>query len=200
MRTALLTTAWLVGVIYASIPSFWLAVHPFTPYWRSRPGKIYPQLGLIWAGVMLLLAVVTFPMRSIRLYQDPRAWLAGAVFFILGLSIYRRVGRAVSGDIIIGRNQLQPEKHEQRLVATGMHATVRHPIYLAHWCMLTGWAVGSGLLALYLLWAFAVLTGTFMIRMEEHELEERFGESYREYKRRVPAILPSRAQTVGARA
>jgi protein-S-isoprenylcysteine O-methyltransferase Ste14 len=37
---------------------------------------------------------------------------------------------------------------------------------------------------------FAVITGAFMIRSEERELEARFGEEYREYQRRVPAIIP----------
>ncbi len=29
-----------------------------------------------------------------------------------------------------------------------------------------------------------------MIRLEERELEERFGEEYREYRQRVSAVLP----------
>jgi protein-S-isoprenylcysteine O-methyltransferase Ste14 len=37
---------------------------------------------------------------------------------------------------------------------------------------------------------FAVITGAIMIRLEDKELEERFGESYREYRARVPAFLP----------
>jgi len=43
---------------------------------------------------------------------------------------------------------------------------------------------------LYCLTAFAIATGALMIRMEEAELEQRFGEDYREYKRRVPAFFP----------
>jgi protein-S-isoprenylcysteine O-methyltransferase Ste14 len=29
-----------------------------------------------------------------------------------------------------------------------------------------------------------------MIRMEDRELEARFGEAYRSYRRRVPAVIP----------
>ncbi len=29
-----------------------------------------------------------------------------------------------------------------------------------------------------------------MIRMEDRELEARFGEAYREYRARVPAVIP----------
>jgi protein-S-isoprenylcysteine O-methyltransferase Ste14 len=57
-------------------------------------------------------------------------------------------------------------------------------------CELLGWTIGTGLLVLYALLAFAVITGAVMIAAEERELEARFGEAYREYKKNVPAILP----------
>jgi protein-S-isoprenylcysteine O-methyltransferase Ste14 len=46
------------------------------------------------------------------------------------------------------------------------------------------------LIALYALATVAVMTGAVMIRMEDWELEERFGEAYREYRARVPGVLP----------
>ena len=42
--------------------------------------------------------------------------------------------------------------------------------------------MGTGLIALYALAAFAVITGAVMIRMEDRELEARFGDAYREYR------------------
>jgi len=45
-------------------------------------------------------------------------------------------------------------------------------------------------MALYVLLAFALATGFFMIRIEDRELEARFGEAYREYRARVPAVVP----------
>jgi len=38
--------------------------------------------------------------------------------------------------------------------------------------------------------AFAVATGAVMIRMEDEELERRFGEEYLAYRKTVPTILP----------
>jgi protein-S-isoprenylcysteine O-methyltransferase Ste14 len=52
------------------------------------------------------------------------------------------------------------------------------------------WTVGAGLLICYALTAFAVATGIVMIRFEDQELEERFGEAHREYRRKVPAARP----------
>jgi len=52
------------------------------------------------------------------------------------------------------------------------------------------WSVGTGLVVCYGLTIFAVVTGAVMIRSEEKELEQRFGKEYREYKGRVPAVVP----------
>ena len=48
----------------------------------------------------------------------------------------------------------------------------------------------AGLVIVVALTAFAVITGAVMIRLEDRELEERFGEPYREYRRTVPAVVP----------
>jgi protein-S-isoprenylcysteine O-methyltransferase Ste14 len=52
------------------------------------------------------------------------------------------------------------------------------------------WSIGSGLVVCYGLTVFAVVTGAVMIREEEKELEQRFGQEYRNYQRKVPAVVP----------
>ena len=52
------------------------------------------------------------------------------------------------------------------------------------------WSIGTGLIVCWLLTAFAIVTGAVMIRMEDDELEKRFGDEYRKYRSRVPAVLP----------
>jgi protein-S-isoprenylcysteine O-methyltransferase Ste14 len=52
------------------------------------------------------------------------------------------------------------------------------------------WSIGTGLLVCYSLAALAIFTGAFMIRAEDAELEQRFGEDYRKYRNAVPALLP----------
>ena len=80
--------------------------------------------------------------------------------------------------------------HEQRLATSGIRAHVRHPVYLGHLCEMLAWSVGTGLLVCYVLTVFAVISGAIMVRLEDRELEQRFGEDYRAYRQRVPAILP----------
>jgi protein-S-isoprenylcysteine O-methyltransferase Ste14 len=52
------------------------------------------------------------------------------------------------------------------------------------------WSVGTGLVVLYALTAFAIVTGAVMIQLEDGELERRFGAEYRAYRQRVPSVLP----------
>ena len=188
MLRASLTVAWIIGLIYSTIPVFWLAVHPFADKWSMRRGNIYPILGLFWLLAIILLGVVTAPWRYETLYSTPWSLLPGGFLFALDLYFLRKIGKSFGRDRLIGKNELHPAQHEQTLVTTGMHARMRHPIYLAHLIMLTAWTIGSGLIVMFALWAFAIVTGAFMIRMEDAELERRFGDQYREYRKRVPAI------------
>jgi protein-S-isoprenylcysteine O-methyltransferase Ste14 len=76
------------------------------------------------------------------------------------------------------------------LVTSGIRSRIRHPVYLGHLCEMLGWSIGTGLVVLYALTAFALITGAIMIRLEDAELQQRFGEEYRSYRQRVPAVLP----------
>ena len=111
--------------------------------------------------------------------------------FLLGFSIYRAAFKSFDRAQVSGLAELEPDRHRQQLVTTGIRARVRHPIYLGHLCEILGWCIGTGLVALYALAGFAMITGALMIRMEDRELEARFGEAFRDYRQRVPAVVPS---------
>lgn len=186
-HTILATTAWAFGIVYASIPPLWLVVHGGIERWRQGSRM---RIMVVWPALWLAMGAATWPWRSVTLYQPGWSWVAAVPFFVVGLSIYYATQKNFSQDQLIGRSELEPEQREQRLVSTGWHARVRHPIYLGHLLMLLGWSIGAGLVVLFALAAFAVATGAIMIRWEERELERRFGEAYRTYKERVPAIMP----------
>jgi len=112
------------------------------------------------------------------------------VLFAAGLWTYKRSGAGFSPAQLAGFPEVMPSHHEQRLVTSGIRAHIRHPVYLGHLCEILAWSVGTGLAVCYGLTAFALVTGAIMIRLEDKELEQRFGEAYREYRRKVPAVLP----------
>jgi protein-S-isoprenylcysteine O-methyltransferase Ste14 len=184
------TIGWIACVIYATIPSFWLLVHPRVEYWRSRPRSPYRILMPAWIGMWLLLAAITAHWRNLTLYHRWWCWIPAAVLFSAGLALYRLSGSNFSRAQLGGLPEVLRDHRQQVLVTTGIRAHVRHPVYLAHLCEMLAWSVGTGLTVCWAVTAFAIVTGAAMITMEDKELENRFGEAYRQYRSGVPAILP----------
>lgn len=180
---------WVAAIVYATIPSYWLLVHPFIGYWRDRGARL-SRVGPLWLLLWLIAGIASYPLVFRFVYRSPLPWIPGGTLVLTAFSIYYGARPDFTTDQVLGRAELEPHKHEQRLVTTGLRGRMRHPLYLAHLCELVGLTIGTGSLALYALLGFAIPTGALMIAMEERELESRFGEAYREYKRRVPAILP----------
>ena len=181
---------WLACVIYATIPSFWLVIHPRAEYWRSRQRSPYRLLVPLWTGMWAALGLITAPWRNVVIYRTAWSWAPAAVLFAAGLWIYKRSGADFSPAQLGGVPEVMPGHREQRLVTTGIRARIRHPVYLGHLCEMLAWSVGTGLVVCYGLTIFAVVTGAVMIRLEEKELEQRSAKEYRDYQRRVPAVVP----------
>ncbi len=181
---------WLACVIYATIPSFWLAIHPRAEYWRSWQRSPYRVLVPLWAVMWVALGVITAPWRNLFLYTHLWAWVPAAFLSAAGLWIYNRSGAGFSPAQLGGFPEVMPSHREQRLVTTGIRARVRHPVYLGHLCWMLAWSIGTGLMVCFGLTAFAVISGAAMIKLEDKELEQRFGQAFREYRLKVPAVLP----------
>jgi protein-S-isoprenylcysteine O-methyltransferase Ste14 len=184
---ALLTLAWLVGTIYATIPLFAIIVRPFAAFLRVRHSRLLVII-TSWFAMIAVIYFLTWQWRGAVLYRSPAAWLAAVFLFATAILIYPRSRLHFFHIQVVGRRELEHGR-ERRLVTSGIRQHIRHPIYLAHLCMLLALTVGSGEIVLYGLTALALLTGWPMIWQEEAELERRFGEEYRAYKRAVPAVL-----------
>jgi protein-S-isoprenylcysteine O-methyltransferase Ste14 len=180
----------MLCVVYATIPLFWLMIHPRADYWRMRAGSPYGVLVPVWMGMWVGLGGLTAPWRSRAVYDRVWSWIPAGLLFALGLWIYRQAGAHFSWAQLGGLPEVLPGHREQRLMTRGIRARVRHPVYLAHLCEMLAWSAGTGLVVCWVLTGFAVATGAVMIRMEDAELENRFGEPFAMYRKRVPAILP----------
>lgn len=167
-------------------------------FWASRgvrPAERRESIGSRLLHVVpLLLAVWLLWGRGVPvafLHQRLFPWALwafwiGAVITALGLlfTVCARVylGPNWSGVVTIKRG------HE--LIDTGPYALVRHPIYTGLLAALIGSALAlgqwRGVLAVLIAWvAFWRKLG-----VEERWMTERFGERYRAYRERVPALVP----------
>ena len=179
-----------IGSVYATIPLFWLTVHPLIRRWRTAGRRAYAALVPLWFGYALVAFSIAWRFRHAHLYVSWMPWAPAILFLLMGAALYQTGRQRFEAAKIVGLAELEPAQHSQELVTTGIRSRVRHPIYLGHFCELFGWTLGTGSLAIAGLLAFSVLTGVFMMRREDAELEERFGEAFRRYRARVPAFLP----------
>ncbi len=184
------TLGWLVCVVYSTIPLFWLMVHPRAHRWRARRRSPFRVLVPAWVVIWIGVALLTGPWRAVLLYSTPWSWVPSALLFALGIFIYSHSGAHFSWAQLGGLPEVRLGNHDQRLVTTGIRARVRHPVYLGHLCEMLAWSVGTGLAVCWLLTAFAIATGAVMIRLEDAELQKRFGQEYERYRFSVPAVIP----------
>ena len=191
LRSVIDLVAMLACSVYCTIPLFWLALHPFIDRWRKRGRRAYSLILPVWAVFIAAAFLLAWPNRSARFYANWwSTWVPAVFLFWTGFSIYSEAIKGFHHTQLSGVAELEPGRHIQELVTTGIRSRVRHPIYLGHLCEIFGWCIGTGLMPLYALAAFAIVTGALMIRIEDRELEARFGDPYRAYREAVPAIVP----------
>ncbi len=77
------------------------------------------------------------------------------------------------------------------LVTSGLYAAMRHPQYLGLIMIVVAFLVQWPTLLTVLLAPFLIGRYIILAREEDRELEERFGEDYRHYRKNVPGFIPS---------
>src|SRR5207245_9567634 len=145
-------------------------------------------------GVLFVIAMwfgagrFTVAGWQVVLFWSLWAWVPAVFLFGVGFWLYSKSGKHFSVQQLGGVPEVMPG--EQRLITAGIHSRVRHPVYLAHFCEMLAWSLGPGLAVCYAFTAFALLSGAVMIRLEDKELEQRFGEDFHQYKSSVPTMFP----------
>lgn len=174
------------------IPIYWLMIHPFNAFWKTRVRAAFWFAGLsawIVGGALLWIF-----RRSLLAVNRPPVIAIVAGFALLGVEIYLflRVERELGSRRLVGHAELTGTGEMQ---TGGLYAHVRHPRYSGMFAAVVGAALLCGTRLLWIVlaawWFFALLA----IRMEERELAARFGAPYAAYRKRVPAFLPFRLHT-----
>jgi protein-S-isoprenylcysteine O-methyltransferase Ste14 len=141
---------------------------------------------LALAGWLLWLPA-RLPWLGLRLLpRGPAVFWTGAALTLAGLlfSVWARVylGRNWSGTVTL--------KEDHELITGGPYGWVRHPIYTGLLLAVVGTAAVRGNLRGV---AAIVLSAAALWRklgLEESWMREQFGEQYRDYSRRVAALIP----------
>ena len=143
----------------------------------------------LWAAIIPALIFVSgkfFYKTSLLNHQA--SVTASIVCFVLGIPWMLS---AVLWQLFRGKGTPVPVVPTKHFLQNGPYRYVRNPMILGFFLYLLGWAFlfnkGGSLLAAAV--AIAFLLAEIKI-IEEPELETRFGDAYREYKKEIPFIIP----------
>jgi len=174
------------------IPIYWLILHPFNSFWRSRVRAAFWVAGLAaWTAGGILLWIC----RPLLLAAARPPWIAiAAGVALIGVEVYLflRVERELGSRRLVGYAELTGTGE---MFTGGLYAHVRHPRYTGMFCAVVGAALLGGTLRLWAILAIWWVLALIVIRLEERELAARFGPAYIAYRKRVPAFLPFRMWT-----
>lgn len=170
------------------IPIYWLILHPFQSFWRTRVRAAFWFAGL---SAWTLGGVVLWIFRRSLLSPVQQPWYAIAAGFVLiavEAYLFVRVERELGARRLVGHAELTGKGE---MFSSGLYARVRHPRYTGMFSALLGAALLGGTPRLWIVLAAWFPFALLVIRLEEKELAARFGASYEAYRRRVPAFLPT---------
>ena len=169
---------------------YWFVIHGWAREWRKiGAARTY----LIVLPVLMILGVPLFRMRQTLLGHDLRAnWALIAIAAILCVPMMWleiQYWKHVNISMLAGVPEVSLHG-PGKLLCEGVYGIVRHPRYLSAGIGEIVTALIVNYLGFYLLLLAAVLLGVWMLKLEERELVERFGEDYRRYQRNVPSLIP----------
>jgi methanethiol S-methyltransferase len=146
------------------------------------------------SGIAMFIVLLQWRQFEPVLYRFETAWPFDLIFYAALFSImlalrnlnHNRMFGLTQGYVLLKKTEMPAED----LKETGLYQYVRHP--LTTLLIITLWAhesMTAGRLQFNLLFTAYALIGTFF---EERDLIRKYGQSYREYRNRVPAFIPLR--------
>ncbi|MBI5880739.1 isoprenylcysteine carboxylmethyltransferase family protein [archaeon] len=151
---------------------------------KAAENKTLPMI-FVAVSVILLAVVVEMLIRS-PMFNIP--------VLVCGLSIFL-VGFAVrtAGYVNLGKQFTLEVKRVpgHRLITTGVHAYIRHPMYTGLFMMLIGLCMAlqsiAGIVATLVI---LVPVGMYRIKIEEEFLIKEFGSEYKRYMKKTKKLIP----------
>jgi protein-S-isoprenylcysteine O-methyltransferase Ste14 len=161
---------------------------------ERRRTRLTP-LGLVLFVTLFILVVAASlatdqALNLPPLLPGPRGLAVGAVLLAVGLPLWAWCVAL----FLQGGGTPVPFNPPPTLVARGPYRRVRNPMLEGVFASLFGLGFLLHSASMVLIWTPIYLIANLIeiTRVEQPELERRFGAAYREYRRRVPMLIPSR--------
>ncbi len=147
---------------------------------RWGSGPIFAALSIGYGMVTIVISRYFHPVFQIDFVPHRFLIILGMALIVIGIPFY-----------IISAKTVMRAYNADKLVTNGIYRCCRHPLY-ASWVVF----IVPGIALLVNSWIaltipiFMYLILRQLVKKEENYLESVFGSGYREYKKKVPCILP----------
>lgn len=146
--------------------------------------KIYNGISLF-----LLIPLVYLYISVEKIPLTDTSWLRiiGIILLVVSLILFFKCIPLYDWKDFLG---FGTTAEQSMMVSTGLLAMVRHPLYLATILLTSGWALIDLHLWSFSTWLILLVYIWLGTRWEEQKLIASFGETYKDYRKKVPMLLP----------
>ena len=187
-------------ILMSLVPAvlLWFFIHPFGALWRRLSLPVtYSLMVLLTVALMVPVFLLRGPLLSVDFGTNYGTMALGLVAVALGSVIAVKRKRYLTFSILAGLPEVSASHYPGTLLTEGIYGTVRNPRYIEVALWVLGYALFANFLALYLGFLLTIPGLLLIVVMEEKELEDRFGEEWRDYAARVPRFIPKRRSQRG---
>lgn len=184
------TVSSAIGYAWSAVGVMWLSTFPFakrTTRSQTWGGRIF-HLALVCPGFILLgTRYVSHGWLGQRFLGDsPGLEIVGLVLTVVGCAF------AIWARVKLGANwsARAAVKADHELIVAGPYAVTRHPIYSGLLLACVGTALVGGQWRCIVGTIIILLAFTIKIGQEEFLMMQTFPDAYRQYRRRVKALIP----------
>ncbi len=192
MDTARYVVALNVLLIIPTAFVLWAPIHGFSGFWRKFGFfGTYGTLSVPAGGMAAGIVVIRDVLLQIDFGSHPFTITLSLVCFLGTVWLSRQCRKHLTFQTLAGMPELAPNHYPGRLLTEGIYASIRHPRYVAVSLWLLGCVLFANYLMPYLFFVAGIPGMCVLVRLEEHELRQRFGAQYADYCRRVPRFMPT---------
>jgi len=140
--------------------------------------------------ILPITVLILVPLYIERNISIKNIWTLLTGLFIMLTGLIAMIV-TISAFIRIGKGTLAPWNPTGKMITGGMYGYVRNPMIMRVMTVLIGESVAIMSMPIFM-WAgiFFLLNTLYFILYEEPDLEKKFGDEYREYKRNVRRWIP----------
>jgi protein-S-isoprenylcysteine O-methyltransferase Ste14 len=143
----------------------------------KKAGRVNPKSTIVFAVIFAVMCLMWVSWFSLCPLDPFRFTLPGIVRWIALGAVIVGLGLAIGGVA-----QLRGLENINHLVTAGLYSKLRHPIYAGFILWIFGWAIYHGAVVSLVIGCVGIGNILYWRRLEEENLESRYGEDYRGYR------------------